>query len=229
MKKILIVEDEKNISELLKFNLTKAGYDAEIAEDGGTAVDMALSGSFDLVLLDLMLPVMNGYEVCKAVREKSNVPIIMLTAREDEADKVLGLDVGADDYVTKPFSLSELLARINSNIRRATMDVVGGRLVSGRLIVGNLVIDDERYLVIRDGKEIELTKKEYELIVFLARNLGQAFPREKILEEVWGYDGLYGDARTVDQTIMRLRAKIEKNPAAPEHIMTRRGIGFYLQ
>lgn len=224
----MIVEDEKNISELLKFNLQKAGYDAQIAEDGGTAVEKALSESFDLVLLDLMLPVMNGYEVCKKVREKSNVPIIMLTAREDEADKVLGLDVGADDYVTKPFSLSELLARINSNIRRAGMERADGEL-TGSITVGNLVIDDQRYLVLRDGKEIELTKKEYELIVFLAKNLGQAFPREKILEQVWGYDDCYGDARTVDQTVMRLRAKIEKNPAAPEHVMTRRGIGFYLQ
>ncbi|MBQ8746944.1 MAG: response regulator transcription factor [Clostridia bacterium] len=230
-KKILVVEDERNIAEVLKYNLVKAGYEAEIASDGGRGLERAVSGEFDLILLDIMLPVMNGFDVCAHVRRVSQVPIIFVTAREEEKDKIFGLDTGADDYVTKPFSFKELLARIRVNIRRSASEVVTEKKAeSGEPVtIGELTIDSERYLVTKNGEPLELSKKDYDFLAFLAANLGVAFSREQLLEEVWGYEGYYGDIRNVDVTVCRLRNKIEADPSKPEYLMTKRGIGYYLR
>ncbi len=230
-KKILIVEDEKNIAEVLKYNLVKAGYEAEIAPDGGRGLERAVSGEFDLILLDIMLPVMNGFDVCAHVRRVSQVPIIFVTAREEEKDKIFGLDTGADDYVTKPFSFKELLARIRVNIRRSASEVITEKKeqAGDPVTIGELVIDSERYLVTKNGEPLELSKKDYDFLAFLAANLGMAFSREQLLEAVWGYEGYYGDIRNVDVTVCRLRNKIEADPSKPEYLMTKRGIGYYLR
>ena len=230
-KRILVVEDERNIAEVLKYNLIKAGYDAEIASDGGRGLERAVSGEFDLILLDIMLPVMNGFDVCAHVRRVSQVPIIFVTAREEEKDKIFGLDTGADDYVTKPFSFKELLARIRVNIRRNANEVVTEKKAesSEPVTIGELTIDSERYLVTKNGEALELSKKDYDFLAFLAANLGVAFSREQLLEEVWGYEGYYGDIRNVDVTVCRLRNKIEADPSKPEYLMTKRGIGYYLR
>ena len=228
-KKILIVEDEKNIAQVLKYNIEKAGYEAEVAGDGGRGLERAVSGEFDLILLDIMLPVMNGFDVCAHVRRVSQVPIIFVTAREEERDKIFGLDTGADDYVTKPFSFKELLARIRVNIRRSANEVVvekrNGPAVS--VTVGDLTIDSDRYLVTKAGEPVELSKKDYDFLAFLAANIGVAFSREQLLEEVWGYDeGFIGDIRNVDVTVCRLRNKIEDDPSSPAHIRTVWGHGY---
>lgn len=231
-KKILIVEDEENIANVLLYNITKAGYDAEIAGDGGLGLTRALSGEFDLILLDIMLPVMNGFEVCAHIRRSSQVPIIFVTAREEEKDKIFGLDTGADDYVTKPFSFKELLSRIRANIRRCSSEPVVEKKSVGNpvtLTIGSLSIDSEHYLVTKDGEPIELSKKDYDFLAFLAANAGKAFSREELLEAVWGYDGYYGDIRNVDVTVCRLRNKIENDPGKPEYLMTKRGVGYYLR
>ena len=230
-KRILIVEDERNISQILAFNIMKAGYAYDTAYDGEEGLAKALTGTFDLILLDLMLPKMNGFEVCAEVRKKLNTPIIMVTAREEEKDKILGLETGADDYVTKPFAINELLSRIKANIRRASGELVRAEAVkeeSKALEIREIVIDCERYLVTKNGEAIELSKKEYDLLVFLASNLGKPFSREELLENVWGYEGFYGDIRTVDVTVSRLREKLEANPSKPEYLMTKRGIGYYI-
>lgn len=230
-KKILIVEDEKNIALVLSYNIKKEGYDCDIAYDGETGLTMAITGSYDLILLDIMLPKMNGFEVCEKIRYKSQVPIIFVTAREEEKDKILGLETGADDYVTKPFSFKELLARIRVNIRRSSGEVVRSEEKSGsttQITVGELVIDSEHYSVTKNGEPIELSKKDYDLIALLAENVGKVFTREDLLEKVWGYDDYYGDIRTVDVTVSRIRKKIEKDPAKPEYIMSKRGVGYYL-
>lgn len=230
-KNILIVEDEKNIAQVLQYNLVKAGYGAEIAGDGGAGLTRALSGEFDLILLDIMLPVMDGFEVCEHIRQKSQVPIIFVTAREEEKDKIFGLDTGADDYVTKPFSFKELLSRIRANIRRSANEPVQKQTAqpAAPVTVGALTIDSERYLVTKDGTPIELSKKDYDFLAFLAANLGKAFSREELLEKVWGYEGYYGDIRNVDVTVCRLRNKIEADPGKPEYLMTKRGVGYYLR
>ncbi|MBQ8397670.1 MAG: response regulator transcription factor [Clostridia bacterium] len=231
-KKILIVEDEKNIADVLAVNLMLAGYAYDVAYDGEAGLEKALSGAYDLILLDIMLPKMNGFEVCTRVRRKLSTPIIMVTAREDEKDKILGLDTGADDYVTKPFSFNELLARIKSNIRRSSGELVAPERpaeASTMLTVRGLTIDTERYAVERDGNAVELSKKEYDLLVFLASNLGRPFSREELLEQVWGYEGFYGDIRTVDVTVKRLRDKLEADPSKPEYLFTKRGVGYYLR
>lgn len=230
-KKILIVEDEKNIALVLSYNIKKEGYDCDIAYDGETGLTMAITGSYDLILLDIMLPKMNGFEVCEKIRYKSQVPIIFVTAREEEKDKILGLETGADDYVTKPFSFKELLARIRVNIRRSSGEVVRSEEKSGsttQITIGELVIDSEHYSVTKNGEPIELSKKDYDLIALLAENVGKVFTREDLLEKVWGYDDYYGDIRTVDVTVSRIRKKIEKDPAKPEYIMSKRGVGYYL-
>lgn len=230
-KKILIVEDEKNIALVLSYNIKKEGYDCDIAYDGETGLTMAITGSYDLILLDIMLPKMNGFEVCEKIRYKSQVPIIFVTAREEEKDKILGLETGADDYVTKPFSFKELLARIRVNIRRSSGEVVRSEEKSEsatQITVGELVIDSEHYSVTKNGEPIELSKKDYDLIALLAENVGKVFTREELLEKVWGYDDYYGDIRTVDVTVSRIRKKIEKDPAKPEYIMSKRGVGYYL-
>lgn len=229
-KKILIVEDERNIAMVLAFNIKKEGYDCEIAYDGEAGLMMALTGSYDLILLDIMLPKMTGFEVCEKIRYTSQVPIIFVTAREEEKDKVLGLETGADDYVTKPFSFRELMSRIRANIRRSSGEVISEKksAESQSITVGELVIDEEHYSVTKNGETIELSKKDYDLILLLAKNVGKIFTREDLLEKVWGYDDYYGDIRTVDVTVSRLRKKLEKDPAKPEYIMSKRGVGYYL-
>lgn len=228
-KKILIVEDEKKIAQVLAYNMKKEGYDCEIAYDGETGLAEAIGGGYDLILLDIMLPKMNGFEVCEKIRLVSQVPIIFVTAREEEKDKILGLDTGADDYVTKPFSFKELMSRIRANIRRTSGEVVREqRTDAGIITIGELVIDRTFYLVTKSGEPIELSKKDYDFIAFLAANVGKAYSREQLLEEVWGYDDYYGDIRTVDVTVFRIRSKIEADPSHPEYLMTKRGVGYYL-
>lgn len=228
-RKVLIVEDEQPIVEILKFNLEKEGYDVDYALDGITGYNKAIKEECDLILLDVMLPGMDGFEVCRKVREKSTVPIIMLTAREEEVDKVLGLELGADDYMTKPFSIRELTARVKANLRRISTESVssGTQQGDGNIIVsGDLTINMERYEVKKRDKVIEITLREFELLKFLAMQPEKIFTRENLLENVWGYE-YYGDVRTVDVTVRRLREKIEDDPGMPRYIVTKRGVGYY--
>ena len=227
---VLIVEDEKNIVDILRFNLQKEGYATLEAFDGVTGLRLALDENPDLILLDLMLPEMNGFEVCKLLRDKGrSTPVLIITAREEEKDKILGLDTGADDYVTKPFSFKELMSRIRANIRRTSGEIVREqRADAGVITIGELVIDRTHYLVTKSGEPIELSKKDYDFIAFLAVNVGKAYSREQLLEEIWGYDEYYGDIRTVDVTVFRIRSKIEADPSHPEYLMTKRGVGYYL-
>lgn len=231
-KKILIVEDEKTISEILEYTITREGYEAVCAYDGITALELALGGNFDLILLDVMLPGIDGFEVCSKVREVLDTPIIMLTAREEEADKVQGLELGADDYMTKPFSHAELISRIKANIRRyhgeTRTPVINGAQDGSVITINGLVINTKSYSVKKNGVAISLSKKEYDLLEFFAKNRGKVFQREEIMENVWGYDGFYGDLRTVDVTLARIRKKIEENPAEPEYIQNKRGVGYLM-
>ncbi|MBE6032717.1 MAG: response regulator transcription factor [Clostridiales bacterium] len=227
-KKVLIIEDEKSISDIIKFNLNKEGFDVDTAYDGKTGLDKALSGSPDLILLDVMLPVMDGFAVCKKVRESSTVPILMLTAKEEEVDKVLGLELGADDYITKPFGMRELIARIKANIRRIDLVESFQNAPSNIQDFGTLAIDLNRYEVRKNGIALELTIREFELLKYLAERENRVFSREQLLEEVWGYE-YYGDIRTVDVTVRRLREKLEDDPGNPAFIMTKRGIGYYFR
>lgn len=233
-KKILIVEDERNIAQVLAFNLMQAGYDYEIATDGQEGLDRALASDYDLILLDLMLPIMDGFEVCRRVRAVKSTPIIIVTAREEEINKILGLDLGADDYVTKPFGIKELLARIKANIRRSSgetvaLEVAGRATPNSVYTVRALTIDSDKYQVLCEGETISLTKKEYELLLFLAQNNGTPFSREELLEHVWGYEGFYGDLHTVDVTVSRLRDKLRGADPNNEYIFTKRGVGYYLK
>jgi two-component system response regulator VicR len=225
-KKILIVDDEKKIVDVIAYNLKKEGYDVITAGDGQDGLDKALTDEPGLVILDIMMPKLDGYAVCRKIREKSQVPIIMLTARVDEVDKVLGLELGADDYVTKPFSKRELMARIKANLRRADLmpPPVNGRESS--MTFDGLEIDLNKFEVRRGEKPIDLTNKEYELLKFLASHPNKVFSREELLEKVWGYEH-YGDTRNVDVTVRRLRIKLEDNPAKPEFIVTKRDVGYY--
>ncbi|MCX8130854.1 MAG: response regulator YycF [Clostridia bacterium] len=230
-KKILIVDDEKNIVDILKFNLKKEGFDTIEAYDGEQAIEMVLSQKPDLILLDVMLPKMDGFTVCRKLRQTISTPILMLTAKEEEVDKVLGLELGADDYITKPFSPRELMARVKANLRRMTVeDGAAGndtaKKAGNMLKCGDLEIDIDRYEVKRNNMVIELTLREFELVKFLASQQDQIFSRESLLEKVWGYE-YYGDVRTVDVTVRRLREKLEKEPSNPEYIMTKRGVGYY--
>ncbi len=230
-KRVLIVEDEKNIAMTLAYNLMRAGYAYDMAFDGEDGLKKALSGTFDLILLDLMLPKMDGFEVCRRVREKLATPIIIATARVEEVDKIMGLDIGADDYVTKPFSMNELLARIKANIRRSSNEIISAKTNEDAQTINirALSIDPSKYQVTRDGTPIELTKKEYELLVFMAKNQGTIYSREQLLSEVWGYDGFYGDTSSVDVTVSRLRAKLELDTGKPEYLFTKRGLGYYIK
>ena len=227
-RSVLIIEDEQPIIDILKFNLEKEGYIVFEAMDGATGLDYAISKNPDHVLLDVMLPQMDGFEVCRRVREKSMVPIIMLTAREEEVDKVLGLELGADDYMTKPYSIRELTARVKANLRRTIPDANSSAAVSSANTIssGELVINTERYEVQKRGEVIEITLREFELLKFLATQPQKIFTRENLLENVWGYE-YYGDVRTVDVTIRRLREKIEDDPGMPRYIVTKRGVGYY--
>lgn len=227
---ILIVDDEPAIVDIIKYNLEKQGYETITASDGEEALEKALKHNPDLILLDVMLPKMDGYDVCRAVRAKSEVPIIMLTARDGEVDKVLGLELGADDYITKPFSERELLARIKANLRRTSpkreSQEETGKNSENLIRIGGLEIDPLQYEVRKNGEPVELTLREFELLKFMADSPGRIFSRESLLEKVWGYE-YFGDVRTVDVTISRLREKIETDPARNQVIMTKRGVGYY--
>ena len=224
--KILVVDDEKSIVDILKVNLEKSGYKVIEAYDGITAIDKALNENPDLVLLDVMLPGADGFSVCRKIRETSNVPIIMCTAKEDEVDKVLGLELGADDYMTKPFSLRELMARVKANLRRTQFIEQTDSSQAKIMQFGELTIDTEKYEVRKRDTVIELTFREFELLKYLATKKGKIFTRQNLLNKVWEYE-FYGDERTVDVTIRRLREKIEDNPSMPVYIMTKRGVGYY--
>ena len=228
-QKVLIVEDEKNIVDILRFNLRKEGYDTLEAFDGVTGLRLALEESPDLILLDLMLPKMNGIEVCQRIREKSNVPIIMLTAKGEEFDKLLGLELGADDYITKPFSVRELMARVKAHIRRVALIRQSAGNQEDRLDFGRLVIHKESAQATKDGERLELTQREFELLTYLASHAGRVFSRQELMERVWNYEGYVGDVRGVDVAVRRLREKLEDDPAQPKYIITRRGAGYYFQ
>jgi two-component system response regulator VicR len=222
--KILVVDDEKPIAEILRYNLEQEGFAVVLAFDGDEALRLLHSEKPDLVLLDVMLPKKDGFAVCGEIRRVDNVPIIMLTAKDTELDKVLGLELGADDYVTKPFSAREVVARVKAQLRRSqTSDPVGEKLACQ-----DLVLDTGRMELTKEGTSIDLTYREYLLLVYLLRHAGFVISREKLLEEVWGYD-FYGDERTVDVTIRRLREKIEPNPSQPRYIVTKRGAGYFFR
>lgn len=230
-KKILVIDDEKPIADILEFNLKKEGFDVYCAYDGNDAIEKVEEIQPDLILLDIMLPGRDGMEVCREVRKKYDIPIIMLTAKDSEIDKVLGLELGADDYVTKPFSTRELLARVKANLRRQQSVASQSSEEEDdtkEIAVGSLVIHPDAYIASKRGEKIELTHREFELLHYLARHIGQVMTREHLLQTVWGYD-YYGDVRTVDVTVRRLREKIEDNPSHPGWIVTRRGVGYYLR
>jgi len=225
MPKILIVDDETSIVDILAYNLRKVGYETIEANDGERGLSLALSENPDLVLLDIMMPKMDGYEVCKHLRKVSQVPIIMLTAKAEEADKVLSFELGADDYITKPFGVREMLARVMANLRRS--NTTGGTTQGvNKLVFGDLNIDLDMFEVKRNGEVIDLTRREFELVKFLALQNNQVFTREALLEKVWGYE-YFGDVRTVDVTIRRLRTKLELTPDTPTYILTKRGVGYH--
>lgn len=230
-KKILVVDDEKPISDIIKFNLTKEGFEVDTAYDGEEAVKKVNEIDPDLMILDLMLPKKDGLEVAREVRQTHDMPIIMVTAKDTEIDKVLGLEMGADDYVTKPFSNRELVARVKANLRRR--DIVQKQADESEnenknITIGNLVIMPDAYIVEKDGQKIELTYREFELLHYLASHMGQVMTREHLLQTAWGYD-YFGDVRTVDVTVHRLREKIEDNPIQPKILVTRRGVGYYVK
>ena len=232
MKKILVVDDEKPISDIIKFNLTKEGYDVYTAYDGQEALEQVEEVNPDLVILDLMLPKIDGLEVAREVRKTHDMPIIMVTAKDSEIDKVLGLEMGADDYVTKPFSNRELVARVKANLRRQSAVAANSQAeeenANSDITIGDLTIHPEAYMVSKHGDKIELTHREFELLHYLAKHIGQVMTLEHLLQTVWGYD-YFGDVRTVDVTVRRLREKIEDNPSRPVWLVTRRGVGYYLR
>lgn len=223
--KILVVDDEKLLVKGIKFNLENEGYQVDAGYDGHEAVELARSGNYDLIILDIMMPELDGLEACMRIREFSTVPIIMLTARSEDTDIVIGFEYGADDYITKPFNILELKARIRAMLRRSA-------LVSGSndavLAIGNITIDTERRIAIKNDEIIELTVKEFDVFELLAKNPGRVYSRETLLNIIWGYE-YHGDIRTVDVHIRRLREKLEDNPAQPSLIMTKWGVGYYIR
>ena len=226
--RVLIAEDEKPISDIIKFNLEKEGYEIITAYDGEDALKKALNEQLEIIILDIMLPSMDGFEICKRVREKSSVPIIMVTAKEEEVDKILGLELGADDYITKPFSIRELVARVKANVRRQEMNINADQQEKEIIKNKDLSIDLMKYEVKKGSTSIDLTVREFELLKFLAKQKDQVFSREQLLERVWGYE-YYGDIRTVDVTVRRLREKVEDDSSNPTYIMTKRGVGYYFK
>lgn len=237
-KTILIVDDEQKIVDLLVHNLTREGYNTIEANDGQTAVDIALEKRPDLILLDVMLPRMDGLTVCKKIKNAYNVPILMVSAKDDELDKIVGLELGADDYITKPFSVREVVARVKANLRKVEASMEAQTVAqksdekketkkASMIKVGSLVLDLEKYEVHIDGKVINLTLREFEVLKFLAQQPGQVVTREALLERVWGYE-YYGDIRTVDVTVRRIRERIEKDTSNPQILITKRGVGYYI-
>lgn len=233
-KTILVVDDEKMIRNLLNINLTKEGYNVIEATDGLEAVEMATEKKPDLILLDIMIPKLDGLSVCKRIKNIMNVPILMVTAKDGEVDKILGLELGADDYVTKPFSIRELIARIKANLRKAEVSVISRNANANEntkkeniIKVGLLELNLDRFEVSVGGKIVDLTLREFEVLKFLAMEPGQVFSREVLLEKVWGYE-YYGDIRTVDVTVRRIREKIEKDTSNPKILMTKRSVGYYI-
>ncbi len=226
--KILVVEDDPNLLATLKYNLVKDGHEVITAADGARAVELARHENPELIILDLMLPQLSGLEVCRILRKEMTVPIIMLTAKTDEVDKIVGLEIGADDYMTKPFSMRELLARVHAMLRRAGLSSQQTEPGLESLKVGDVEINVSRHQALVKNSTLYLTPKEYDLLVFLARNRGFMFSREQLLEKVWGYD-YAGDTRTVDVHIRWLRQKIESDPKNPVHILTVRGAGYKLE
>lgn len=228
-KTILVVDDEKPIADILEFNLKKEGFTVYTAYDGDEALAKVEEVQPDIMLLDIMLPKQDGMEVCREVRKKYDFPIIMLTAKDSEIDKVLGLELGADDYVTKPFGTRELIARVKANLRRHQKTSADeAEEATNDITVGALIIQPDAYLAQKRGETIELTHREFELLHYLSNHIGQVMTREHLLQTVWGYD-YFGDVRTVDVTIRRLREKIEDTPSHPTWIVTRRGVGYYLR
>ena len=224
--KILVVDDEKLLVKGIKFNLENEGYSVDVCYDGESAVSMARQEDYALIILDLMMPKKDGLEACQEIRGFSTVPIIMLTARSEDADKLMGFESGADDYVTKPFNILELKARVRALIRRAAIAAPADR--RGELLrCGHITLDEKSRSAFKDGQAVELTMKEFDLMLFLLKNPGKVYSREKLLDLVWGYDYL-GDTRTVDVHVRRLREKLELDSARPEHIMTKWGVGYYL-
>ncbi len=227
MTRVLIVEDEPSLAEPLAFLLRKEGFEVDISEDGPSALDHFETVGADIVLLDLMLPGMSGTEVCKQLRQKSSVPVIMVTARDSEIDKVVGLEIGADDYVTKPYSARELIARIRAVLRR------GGEAdeteeLDAVLAAGPVRMDVERHVVTVGGDEVTMPLKEFELLEFLLRNAGRVLTRQQLIERVWGADYV-GDTKTLDVHVKRLRAKVEQDPGKPKHLVTVRGLGYKIE
>ena len=227
-KTVLIVDDEKSIVDILRFNLEKEGYSTISAYDGTNGLALARERAPDLILLDIMLPGIDGFGVCRTLREEgNNVPIIMITAREEEIDKVLGLDLGADDYITKPFALREVIARVGANIRRASAVDISPSETEDTLILGELIIDLRRQVVFKSGVNLDLTQREYELLKFLATDSGKVFSRQELMSGVWRYDYVGDDLRAVDVAVRRLRKKIEDNPAKPIYVQTKRDVGYF--
>ena len=224
--KILVVDDEKTIVKGIKFNLENEGYQVDVCYDGETAVDMARRGEYAVILLDLMMPKLDGLGACQQIRQFSTVPIIMLTARSEDADKLIGFESGADDYITKPFNILELKARIRALLRRANAAPQQKQPETLLLTAGGITLDPEQRVAVKNGEIVELTAKEYDLIELLVKNPRRVYSRENLMDLVWGYT-YAGDYRTVDVHIRRLREKLERVPAEPEYIMTKWGVGYY--
>ena len=225
MPKILVVDDEKVLVKGIKFNLENEGYQVETGYDGEEAVELARNGGFDLIILDLMMPKIDGLQACMRIREFSNVPIIMLTARSEDTDKIIGFEYGADDYITKPFNILEVKARIRALLRRSG---AGAQKETGRLSTGHITLDPDARDAWKGEELVELTAKEFDLIEILLRNPGRVYSRENLLNVVWGYEYV-GDYRTVDVHVRRLREKLELDPANPQYILTKWGVGYYLK
>ena len=223
--KILVVDDEKLLVKGIKFNLENEGYQVDAGYDGIEAVELARTGGYDLIILDVMMPGLDGLEACMRIREFSTIPIIILTARSEDVDKIMGFEYGADDYITKPFNILELKARIRALLRRSALV---SSLAGAEIIVGHITIDTEKRVARRNGTPVELTAKEFDVFELLAKNPGRVYSRETLLNIVWGYE-FQGDIRTVDVHIRRLREKLEENPAEPEQIMTKWGVGYYIR
>ena len=223
--KILVVDDEKLLVKGVKFNLENEGYQVDAGYDGNEAVELARSGGYDLIILDVMMPELDGLEACMRIREFSTVPIIFLTARGEDMDKVIGFEYGADDYITKPFNILELKARVRALIRRSALV---SNVTNAVLTIGHITIDTDKRVAMRNNVPVELTVKEFDVFELLAKNPGRVYSREMLLNIVWGYE-YQGDIRTVDVHIRRLREKLEENPAEPEYILTKWGVGYYIR